>query len=274
MASTHSLDKKRRVLIADTDSDSRIIVASVITVLGHVPVVVQNGREAISESERGAFDLVILDYAQPDINGLQVCSSIKAQHAGSFIPVLMLTERDTLRDKVKAFAEGVDDYLTKPFYYEELQARVNAMLRIRDLHCELREANEELHRAQDLLIEQECQLAVRQLAGTAAHRLGQPLSCILLNCFLIEQLPKDDPNFVSAVSAIKDDTKRMAEMIDRLRTVDASAKEDYVQGTQILTLDLPADSKGLNRHGHTTEMLSGQVASRVLLKRFRHIRQL
>ncbi len=229
-------EKKRRILIADTDPDSRIIVASIMTVLGHVPVVVENGQEAIGESENGLFDLAILDYTISDVDGLEVCHSIKTRHAGDFIPVLMLTERDTLSDKVKAFAEGVDDYLTKPFYYEELQARVNAMLRIRDLHHQLREANEELRLAQDLLIENERQLVVGQLAGTAAHQFGQPLSSILLNCFLIEQLPKDDPKFVGAVTAIKGDVKRMAEMIEQLRTVNASAREEYVRGTDILKL--------------------------------------
>ena len=241
MEPTPSFEKKRRILIADTDIDSRIIVASIVTVLGHTPVVVQNGQEAISESENGVFDLAILDYTISDIDGLQVCQSIKSHHVGDFIPVLMLTERDTVRDKVKAFAEGVDDYLTKPFYYEELQARVNAMLRIRDLHCELRVANEELRRAQGLLIEQERQLAVGQLAGAAAHQLGQPLSAILLNCFLIEQLPKSDARFVAAVSAIKSDTQRMAEMIDHLRTANASSREEYIQGTEILTLGTTKD---------------------------------
>lgn len=230
---------KRRILIADTDSDSRIIVASIVTVLGHTPVVVQSGKAAIEEAESGLFDLAILDYTISDVDGLQVCHAIKTRHSGDFIPVLMLTERDTVRDKVKAFAEGVDDYLTKPFYYEELQARVNAMLRIRDLHYELRVANDELRRAQGLLIEQERQLAVGQLAGTAAHQLGQPLSSILLNCFLIDQLPKSDARFTTALAAIKGDAKRMAEMIEQLRTVKASAREEYIQGTEILSLGTP-----------------------------------
>jgi DNA-binding response OmpR family regulator len=228
--------KKRRILIADTDPDSRIIVASIMTVLGHTPVVVQNGGEAIAESQNGAFDLAILDYTISDINGLEVCHSIKSRHSRDFIPVLMLTERDTLSDKVKAFAGGVDDYLTKPFHYEELQARVNAMLRIRDLHYELRVANQELQKAQGLLIEQERQLAVGQLAGTAAHQLGQPLSSILLNCFLIDQLPKSDPKFVGAVAAIKGDAKRMADMIEQLRMVKASDREEYLKGIEILKL--------------------------------------
>jgi DNA-binding response OmpR family regulator len=228
--------RKRRILIVDVDPESRIIVASVISVLGHSPVLVQSGREAIEESERGNFDLVVLDYGMPDLGGFEICKSIKSRHVGDFLPVLMLTERDTIRDKVTALSEGVDDYITKPFNYEELQARVSALLRIRDLHHDLRVANEELRRAQDRLVEQERQIAVGQLAGTAAHQLGQPLSAILLNCFLVEQLPKSDPKFVGAVAAIKSDAQRMSGMIDQLRSVKASDREAYLNGAEILKL--------------------------------------
>ena len=238
-----SKDRKRRILIADVDPESRIVIASVISVLGHSPVLVQSGKEAIAESERGTFDLAVLDYSMPDLDGLQICKSIKTRHKGDFLPVLMLTERDTVRDKVKALAEGVDDYITKPFNYEELQARVNALLRIRDLHHDLRATNDELRRAQDLLVEQERQIAVGQLAGTAAHQLGQPLSAILLNCFLIEQLPKSDSNFVGAVAAIKNDAQRMSTMIDQLRSVRASDREVYIRGAEILKLGEKSDSE-------------------------------
>lgn len=236
MSPTPQERRSRRVLIVDVDSDTRIIVASVISVLGHIPVIVGTGQEAIEESKKGSFDLAVLDYAMPDLDGLQICNSIKAHHAGDFIPALMLTERDTVRDKVKALAEGFDDYITKPFNYQELQARVNALLRIRDLHHDLRAANEELRRAQARLIEQERQLAVGELAGTAAHQLGQPLSAILLNCFLIEQLPKSDPKFIGAVTAMKNEVQRMSGMIEQLRSVKATEKEPYVKGAEILKL--------------------------------------
>lgn len=227
----------RRILIADVDPDSRIVIASVVSVLGYTPVVVNSGSDALRTVSQQLPDLAILDYTMPDISGVEVCQAIKRHHPSDFIPVLMLTARDTVRDKVKALAEGVDDYLTKPVNYEELQARVNALLRIRDLNCDLRHANTELQRIQQKLVEQERQLAVGQLAGTAAHQLGQPLSSILLNCFLLEQLPKSDPKFVGALAAVKNDAKRMAEMIDKLRTVKASEQEAYFGATQILKLD-------------------------------------
>jgi DNA-binding response OmpR family regulator len=237
MESSETQPHERRILIADVDPDSRLVVASVIAVLGYTPVVVQSGKEAIEAAVSGRLDLAILDFTIPDIDALDVCNAIKGSHDSTFVPVLMLTARGTVKDKVRAFSEGVDEYLTKPFNYEELQARVKALLRIRDLTLELTAANQELRRMQQVLVNTERQLAVGQLAGTAAHQLGQPLSSILLNCFLVEQFPKSDAKFVGAVAAIKNDAKRMAEMIDKLRSVNASEREEYFGTTQILKLD-------------------------------------
>jgi DNA-binding response OmpR family regulator len=227
---------ERRILIADDDADSRIVVASVISILGHSPVVVQGGGEALEECERQLPDLAIIDHTMPAVSGIEMCHRLKTIPGGELVPILMLTARDSLQDKVSALEEGVDDYLTKPFNYQELRARVTALLRVRDLNLKLVAKNEELKRMQELLVATERQVAVGQLAGTAAHQLGQPLSAIMLNCFLIEKLPKEDAKFMGAVVAIKNDVRRMVEMIDSLRKVKASAREEYFDGTEILKL--------------------------------------
>lgn len=229
--------RERRILIADDDEDTRVIVASVVSILGYTPVVAAGGKEALESFNESVPDLAILDYMMPDLTGVEVCQEMRKHVEGETVPVLMLTARDTVADKVSALEEGVDDYLTKPFNYQELQARVKALLRIRDLTRRLREKNNQLMDMQVALVEQERQLAVHQLAGTAAHQLGQPLSAILLNCYLLEQLPKDDPRFIGALAAIKGDAKRMADMIDLLREVKASSKEEYYGDTEILRLE-------------------------------------
>ncbi len=232
-----TMEQERRILIADDDPDTRVIVASVISILGHHPIVVADGQEAIKECEKQLPDLVIADYMMPALTGVEVCHRLKHDLGGDYIPVLMLTARDTIQDKVMALEEGVDDYITKPFNYQELQARVKALLRMRDLNVALRQKNEELKLMQERLVAQERQLAVGQLAGTAAHQLGQPLSAILLNCYLLDQLPKDDGKFSGALAAIKSDAKRMADMIERLRVVNASQREGYYGDTEILKLE-------------------------------------
>jgi DNA-binding response OmpR family regulator len=227
---------ERRILIADDDPDSRIVVASVISILGHSPVVVNGGGEAIEECERELPDLAIVDYMMPSLTGIEMCHKLKTIPGGELVPILMLTARDSMQDKISALEEGVDDYLTKPFNYQELRARVKALLRVRDLNLKLVAKNEELKRMQERLVATERQVAVGQLAGTAAHQLGQPLSAIMLNCFLLEKLPKEDPKFMGAIAAVKSDVRRMVEMIDSLRNIKASSREEYFEGTEILKL--------------------------------------
>lgn len=224
------------ILVADDDADTRIIVGSAITSIGHTFIEAKDGTEAVQLCEKGLPDLAILDVMMPGIYGTEVCRVIKQAQGGEHVPVLMLTARDSVKDKVDALDGGADDYLTKPFHFQELQARVKALLRVRDLNLHLVSKNEELHRMQEMLIEKERELLVNQLAGTAAHQLGQPLSAIMLNCHLIESLPASDPRYKAALEAVKQDTKRMAALIEKLKSLDPKNKETYYQGTEILGL--------------------------------------
>lgn len=89
--------------------------------------VAHDGRSALDMAHINEYDLVILDLMLPDINGLQVCREIR--QAGINIPVIMLTARNTIDDKITGLDSGADDYVTKPFDLDELSARVRALLR-------------------------------------------------------------------------------------------------------------------------------------------------
>jgi DNA-binding response OmpR family regulator len=228
---------KRLILIADDDADTRSIVASAVQMLGAQTVEAADGQQALKLYNQLEIDLVILDVMMPLINGNQVCTEIKASVMGPYVPVLMLTARDSIKDKVDALEGGADDYLTKPFHYQELQARIKALLRVRELNLQLRASNEQLTLMQEKVISQERQLVLTQLAGTAAHQLGQPLSAIMLNCHLLETLPPEDERTKRALQAIKSDAKRMAELIQKLRSADASKKEAYHGNSEIIEID-------------------------------------
>ncbi len=83
--------------------------------------------EALFESEPNAYDLMILDLGLPQKSGLEVCRDLRKK--GHTLPILVLTARDTIEDKVGALDAGADDFVTKPFSFEELLARVRALLR-------------------------------------------------------------------------------------------------------------------------------------------------
>lgn len=88
----------------------------------------QNGREGLEKALEGGFDLVILDIMLPELNGLEVLRRIRKSNT---VPVLMLTARDAVMDKVSGLDAGADDYLTKPFAIEELLARIRVALKKR-----------------------------------------------------------------------------------------------------------------------------------------------
>ena len=92
--------------------------------------VVSKGQDALDLARVQTYDLVILDLMLPDISGIEVCRELRGE--GLSVPVLMLTARDALDDKVSGLDAGADDYLTKPFAFPEFLARVRALLRRRD----------------------------------------------------------------------------------------------------------------------------------------------
>lgn len=89
--------------------------------------VCNNGEEALYDIERSIYDIIILDIMLPDLNGIDILKNIRKQ--GINTPVIMLTAKEELDDKVGAFTIGANDYVTKPFYMEELIARIYAVLR-------------------------------------------------------------------------------------------------------------------------------------------------
>jgi len=230
------LSTSLKVLVADDDADARGLVVSAISLLGCQTIEARDGPEAIEAYLIQNPDVAVLDMMMPGCSGLDVCHRIRASDGGALVPIIMLTARDGLSEKVAALESGVDDYLTKPFHYQELLARIKALLRVRELNLKLQEKNIELQSMQARLIDQERALLVVQFAGTAAHELGQPLSAILLNTHLLEALPKENPKHKQALVAIKDDAKRMAELISKLKMVDPSRTTQYYSGTEILEI--------------------------------------
>lgn len=96
---------------------------------GYRVEVARNGADAIALATGGEFNLIILDLRLPDLNGRQICERLRAERMDT--PILMLTAMDTVQDKVSGLRAGADDYMTKPFAFEELLARIEALLRRR-----------------------------------------------------------------------------------------------------------------------------------------------
>jgi DNA-binding response OmpR family regulator len=222
------------ILVADDDDDIREIIASSVSMMDYIVIQAADGLQALSKTQETEVDLLILDWMMPAMTGLEVCQQFKQTDAGKHVPVLILTARDEIQDKVEAFEDGADDFLSKPFDFKELQARVKALLRMRAMNLILQEKNKQLALMQQQLVEQQRQLAVNQLAGAAAHRIGQPLAAMLLNFHLLEELDPGEPSFKTVVASLRADLKRTIQMIEDLQTTDANVSEDYYGELSIL----------------------------------------
>ncbi|MFZ5866156.1 MAG: response regulator transcription factor [Thermodesulfobacteriota bacterium] len=117
-----------QILVVDDDPDILTILRDNLEWDGYTVLTASTGREALSLFRDKTPSLIILDLFLPDMDGIQVCRAIREE---SDVPIIMLTARDRVTDKVLGLETGADDYLVKPFEYLELAARIKACLRRR-----------------------------------------------------------------------------------------------------------------------------------------------
>ncbi|HZB85728.1 MAG TPA: response regulator transcription factor [Gaiellaceae bacterium] len=116
-----------RILIVEDEARIASFLEKGLRANGFATEIAADGAEALTRVRIGSYDLVILDLGLPGRDGLEVLRDLRERHAG--LPVVILTARDSVRDTVSGLEGGADDYMTKPFRFEELLARVRVRLR-------------------------------------------------------------------------------------------------------------------------------------------------
>src|SRR5919198_2093553 len=116
-----------RILVVDDDRSVRDALRRALTLAGYEVLLAENGQQALTQIATGVPDAVVLDIGLPDLDGLEVCRRLR--RAGNRVPILMLTARDAVADRIDGLDAGADDYLVKPFDVGELRARIRALLR-------------------------------------------------------------------------------------------------------------------------------------------------
>ena len=141
--SEHSLAQSN-IMVVDDNPDNLKVLEDMLRQEGYEVRSFPRGRLALTAAMRNPPDLILLDINMPEMNGYEVCEHLKSTEEVSGIPVIFLSALDETEDKVKAFRTGAVDYISKPFQFEEVQARVETHLKVHALQLALKQQNEHL----------------------------------------------------------------------------------------------------------------------------------
>ena len=153
---------------------------------GYLTRPVTSGKMALLAAQHDPPDLVLLDITMPVMDGYEVCARLKADEKLKDIPVIFISALQETQDKIKGFGVGGVDYVTKPFQFEEVQARVETHLKLRRLEAELEGYNRDLV----ALVEAQSAHLVKQLREQSQHEAELNIACEMQKRFLPRQLPK------------------------------------------------------------------------------------
>ena len=170
-----------RILLIEDDQSTADFITSGLTQQGHVCDRLDNGIDGLAHAMRAGFDVAIVDRMLPGLDGLSLVRALRA--TGSNLPVLFLTAIGGVDDRVAGLEAGADDYLTKPFSFSELSARLNALARRPPMQTE-----KTVLRVLDLDLD---------LIRRTAHRAGQALDLLPKEMTLLEVLMRNEGRIVT-----------------------------------------------------------------------------
>jgi signal transduction histidine kinase len=183
------MNDKAKILIVDDDVDTVELLIKRLRAEGYDTAEAYDGEQALRQVEEYQPDLVILDIKMPKIDGYEVCRRLKGSEATKFIPIIMLTVKAKVPDKVKGLDIGADDYIPKPFDYRELSRRVRYWCTVK---MEVEERVSEIRRLEQELIKSERLAAIGQTVGGIAHYIKNILFGLKGGIYLVNVTPHED----------------------------------------------------------------------------------
>ena len=122
-------NEDKKILVVEDEENLSMLIEYNLNKVGYKSIIASDGEQAMDRLKESKFDLVILDWMIPKLSGIEVCRRIRGNSDFNSLPIIMLTALGDENDKIRGLDTGADDYLTKPFSFPELMARIKALLR-------------------------------------------------------------------------------------------------------------------------------------------------
>jgi len=204
-----------RILVAEDNSTSRFILERTLTKWGHTIVSAADGIETWEKLKADDTPkLAILDWMMPGLDGIEICRRLRQIDAAVATYVILLTAKNDKKDIIRGLNAGADDYIVKPYDYDELRARIDVGRRV----IELRKT----------LAEKEKMQGVLEMAGAICHELNQPLMAISgYSELLLMDLPEDKFQHKS-IKKIKEQVDRVGNITKKLMCITRYKTKNYL----------------------------------------------
>lgn len=185
------MNQQRSIMIVDDNPDNLKLLGMALELAHYAVRPALSGELALRALSAYTPDLILLDINMPEMDGFEVCKRIWDDETTRDIPIIFISALDDIQSKLKAFQVGGVDYITKPFQFEEVLARVNTQLELSYTRRELSAANEQLRTMMDQLVQSEKLKSLGSLAAGIAHELNTPIGNALLTASTIHTISRD-----------------------------------------------------------------------------------
>jgi signal transduction histidine kinase len=213
------------IAIVDDTLPNLRVLSKMLSEHGYLVRGIPNGKMAITAITSEPPDLVLLDILMPDIDGYEVCKRLKEDDRTRDVPVIFMSALDEVMDKVKAFAAGAVDYITKPFQVEEVLARVDTHITMQLLRQRLEIQVLSLERANLALKESNDELDA--FARTVAHDIKGPLGNIVMSADILQRYTQaaDDQTVIEIAQGVGTSARKTINIVDELLLLSSVRQE-------------------------------------------------